>query len=75
MTLQKAIYFLMCGLFAVGMLSMLAALIGIGINVFTSITVNVSIGVFVYGGCLALRFVLSIWLKRLGGVPQEFRKT
>jgi hypothetical protein len=73
-TLQRAIFFIVVGLYVVGLLSALGMLVGIGINFFQPTSVNAFPLALVFFGCLVLRVTLIVWLRKLGGMPEEFRK-
>ena len=73
MTLQRMIFFAVVALYVAGMLAALGMLVGLAISFFDPNSVNLLPLALVFFGCLVVRYALIVWMRKLGGVPEEFR--
>lgn len=73
MKLRKSLFFVAVGLYVIGLLAAVAMLAGIAIKLFRPNAVDILLPVWVFVGCLSLRLIITLWLRKLGGAPEEFR--
>ena len=73
MSLQRVVFFAVVSVYSLMLLAGIGLLGSIGFNIFNSSKINAfpfAIAVFGFG---IVRFVLARWLRKLGGVPLEYR--
>ena len=73
MRLQKLVFLAGAALFVLSLMLTAIALIGIAVVLLDLATFNVAPIIWTLCGCVLLRSVVAVWLKFLGGVPEEFR--
>jgi hypothetical protein len=73
-TLQRAVFFVVVGLYVVSLLTAVGMLVGLVVNFFGPKSVNLLPLALVFFGCLIVRYSLIVWMRKLGGVPEEFRQ-
>ena len=74
MSLQKLIFFAAAFCYAMFMLSGLAVIAIVVVEFAISMKVDATLFAWATFGFALLRVVFSVWLRRLGGVPLEYRK-
>ena len=74
MSLQKSIFFAAAFFYAMSLLACLAVIASVVIGIASSTKIDVISFGFAVIGFTLLRVVFTVWLRRLGGVPLEYRK-